>query len=172
VKAVAIRVAVGGLLATAFLTALALGFPGQRWNLLAGYELVLGALAVGGVVAALRTLRPRGWEARTPFDPRRTRPEDTEPTAELERIDRLLVLGSGNAFDAHHRLRPLFRELALERLRGNHAVDLDREPERARELLGNELWEFVRADRDSGRRSGPGLPLDRAGRFLDTLEAV
>lgn len=169
-KALAIRVAVGGLLATALLAALAVGFPGQRFNLLAGYELVLGALAALVVVAALRALRPRGWEARTPFDPRRTRTEDAEPTADLERIDRLLVLGSGNAFDAHHRLRPLFRELALERLRG-HAVDLDRDPERARELLGDELWDFVRADREPSR-SGPGLPLDRAARFLDALEAV
>ena len=40
------------------------------------------------------------------------------------------------------------------------------------DLLGDELWDFVRVDRESDRRSGPGLPLDRAARFLDALEAV
>jgi hypothetical protein len=171
VKLVTIRLAVGVLLATAFLAGLSIAFPGQRWDLLAAYELVLGAVAIAVAVAALRALRPRGWEARTPFDRRRERREDSGQTAELDRIDRLLVIGSGNAFDAHHRLRPLFREVALERLRV-HGVDLDRQPERARELLGDELWEFVHADRDPGARSGPGLPLERAARFVDALESV
>jgi hypothetical protein len=172
VRAIAVRVAAGAVLVTALLAALAAAFPGARWNLVAAYELVVGAVALAGVASALRALRPRGWEARTPFDARRDREEHREPLADLERIDRLLVLGAANAFDAHHRVRPFFRELAAERLHAHHGVDLDHQPERARRLLGEELWEFVRPDRELGRRSGPGLPLDRAVRLADALEAV
>lgn len=171
-KAVAIRVAAGATLATGLLVTLAAAFPGERWNFIAGYELVLGAMALAALAAALRSLRPQGWEARTAFDGRRDPGEKPAPLAELERIDRLLVLGAANAFDAHHRVRPFFRELAAERLHAHHGVDLDREPERARELLGDELWELVRDDRPLGRRSGPGLPIQDATRLADALEAV
>jgi hypothetical protein len=172
VRTVAIRVGAGAALATALVVALAAAFPGQRWNLVAGYELVIGAMALAAIAAALRGFRPRGWEARTPFDGRRDRERQPEALAELERIDRLLVLGATNAFDAHHRVRPFYRELAVERLHAHHGVDLDREPERARELLGDDLWEFVRGDRELGRRYGPGLPIDDAARLADALEAL
>lgn len=171
-RTIAIRVGAGVTLATGLLLTLAATFPGRRWDLVAGYELVLGAIALAALAAALRRLRPQRWEARTPFDARHDREPKAKPLAELERIDRLLVLGAANAFDAHHRVRPFFRELAAERLHAHHGVDLDREPERARELLGEELWELVRPDRALGRRSGPGLPIQDATRLADALEAV
>jgi hypothetical protein len=170
-KTIAIRFGAGAAIATGLLAVLAAAFPGERWDLLAGYELVLGAMALAATVAALRAFRLRGWEARTPFDARRDRDRPPEALAELERIDRLLILGASNAFDAHHRVRPFFRELAAERLHA-HGVELDRQPDRARELLGDELWDFVRANRPLVRRSGPGLPIEQARRLADALEAV
>ena len=43
-------------------------------------------------------------------------------------------------------LRPLLRPIAAMRL-ARRGVDLDRHGEKARELLGDPLWEVVRADR-------------------------
>jgi hypothetical protein len=167
-----LRIAVAGALATAFLVALSVGFPGERWNFAAGFELVIGAAALASLLGGLRALVPRGFEARTPFDAPGRRVPPAEVPADLERIDRLLVLGTANAFDAHHRVRPLLRELATERLHAHHGVDLDRQPERARELLGDDLWGIVRPDAELGHRAAPGLPLERVARLVDELEAV
>lgn len=170
-RTIGIRLGGGIIFAGALLLALVAAFPGRRWTFVAGFELVVGAFGVAAVVAALRALRPRGWEARTPFDGRR-RDEAPGPIAELERIDRMVVLGAANAFDAHHRLRPLLRELAAERLHAHHGVSLDRDPERAQELLGEELWNVVRPDAELRHRSGPGVGIERTARLVDALEAV
>lgn len=167
-----IRIGTAGALATVLLLALSVGFPGQRWNFVAGFELVLGAAALASLAARLRSLVPRGFEARSPFDPRARRRSTAEVPTELERIDRLLVLGTASAFDAHHRVRPLLRQLAAERLHAHHGVDLDRQPEQARQLLGDDLWNVVRPDLELGNRSAPGLPLERTARLVAALEAV
>jgi hypothetical protein len=167
-----VRVAVAGALATGFLVALSVGFPGERWNFAAGFELVVGAAALASLLGGLRALVPRGFEARTPFDAPSRSVAPAEVPPDLERIDRLLVLGTANAFDAHHRVRPLLRELASERLHAHYGVDLDRQTERAHELLGDDLWSIVRADAELGHRSAPGLPLERVARLVDELEAV
>ncbi len=171
-RTLVLRVAVGATLAGLLLAGLVAAFPARRSTFVGAFELIVGAIATAAIVAAVRALRPAPWETRTPFEAR----SEGEPLAEtpddLERIDRLLVLGTTNAFDAHHRVRPLLRALAAERLHARHAVELDRQPERARELLGDELWEVVRPDRALGLRSAPGLPLEHASRLVDALEAV
>jgi hypothetical protein len=172
VKTIVVRVAAGAFLATGILLALMLAFPGRRGSFVGVYELVLGAMAVAAIVASLRALEPKGWDARSPFDHRGRKPTPPEPIAELERIDRLLVLGSSNSFDVHYRLRPLLRGLASERLHARHGVELDRDPEQARSLLGDELWDVVRPDRELDQRSGPGLPLPDVERLVTTLEEL
>jgi hypothetical protein len=171
VRRVAVRVAGTLFFATALLLVLVLAFPGNRGGFVSAYELALGAIAVGVLVASFRTLQPEPWQ-RSPFERRSEKRESPPAAGELERIDRLVVLGCGNAFDLHYRLRPLLRDLARERLHAGHGVELDREPERARPLLGDELWELVRADRELGRRSGPGVPQPALEGFVDTLEAL
>ena len=167
---VAFRVGAGTLLATALLVALLLAFPGRRSTLIGIYELVVGAIALAALVASLRALQPRGWEARSPFD-LRSPPEQAPPVAELERIDRLVVLGSSNSFDLHFRLRPLLREVAAERLH-SRGVGLDSDGERARELLGDPAWELVRADRELGQRYGPGIAPGELEQVITALEHV
>src|SRR5438876_11950527 len=95
---------------------------------------------------------------RSPFERDPEKPEEPQPIAELDRIDRTVVLGAANEFDFHYRLRPLLRQIAAERLYGLRVVDPDRDPERAKPLLVERLWEFVRPDREVVRRAGPGLP--------------
>jgi hypothetical protein len=170
-KATLIRVAGGALFTTLLLVALMLAFPGRRATFVGAYELVIGAIAVGALLGSLRTLRPEPW-ARSPFDRGRDKPAGPASIDQLTRIDRLVVLGCSSAFDLHYRLRPLLRELTAERLHASHGVDLDRQPDRARPLLGDELWSVVRADRQLDHRYGPGLPTPELADIVERLEAL
>lgn len=73
---------------------------------------------------------------------------------------------------AHHLRAPLnrrLRDVAAHRLSARHDVDLRREPERARELLGPEAWDLVRPDAE--RATGP-IDLRRLERAADALEEL
>jgi hypothetical protein len=166
-----IRVAVGTFVATAILLGLVVAFPGERRVLVGVYELVVGAMALAALVSSVGALRPERW-VRSPLDRRVEKSESPAPVDELERIDRLVVLGCSNAFDLHYRLRPLLRDLAAERLHAGYGVELDREPERARPLLGEELWDVVRPGRELGHRSGPGLPFAELAPLVRRLEEL
>lgn len=164
---------VGGTL-LALTTALAVAIITQpsRSSLFAGiYLLVLGALAVAGLAGSLRELLPKPWW-RSPFEQQRELPERSESIAELERIDRLVVLGSATAFDLHYRLRPLLRQLTRERLRAAHGVDLDALPAAAQRHLGAALWELVRPDREPGNKRAAGIPLPELTAVVEELEAL
>jgi hypothetical protein len=122
--------------------------------------LVIGAVAM---LAVLPRARRMTWRR-----PRRTPPQ--RPT-DLARMERVVMLRS-TAAEVHRRIRPPLREIALARL-GNRGVRLDHQPEVARQLLGDELWELVRPDRpqpDDPR--GPGMTLEELERLTDRLEAV
>ena len=165
------RIAVAVFLPTVLLLALAVIIPSKRTLFVGIYVLVVATIAVGGVVGAFRRFEPEAW-ARSPFEREPERPECPPPIAELERIDRLVVLGGANEFDLHYRLRPLLRQLATERLYAGHGVELDSDPERARVLLGDELWALVRPERQVGRRTGPGVPTSKLAAHVDRLERL
>jgi hypothetical protein len=170
-KTVVVRVLAGSALATLLVLVLALAFPGRRTEFFDAYELVLGALALAALVASIRTLRPERWE-RSAFEGKRDSPSRPEAITELERIDRLVVLGASNSFDLHYRLRPLLRDLAAERLHAGYGVELEGDRARAQALLGDELWEVVRPERELEHRSGPGLSLAGLERVVRALEAL
>jgi hypothetical protein len=157
--------------ATVVLLVLVLAVPSRRALFAGIYVLFLGAVVVGKLVGSFRTLEPEAW-ARSPFERDPEKPEQPAPIAELDRIDRLVVLGAANEFDLHYRLRPLLRQVAGDRLYGHYGVELDRDPERARQLLGEELWELVSAEREVGRRTGPGLPPAELAAHVERLEAL
>ena len=58
-----------------------------------------------------------------------------------------LELSFISALHLHVRVRPVMREIAAHRLLRHYGVDLDAEPERARELVGASAWELVRPER-------------------------
>jgi hypothetical protein len=111
--------------------------------------------------------RRRFEEALHPRKPMTSQPE------ELLRMDRVIVLGSADADHAHRQLLPLLRTVAAARLAGRHGVELERRPETARSLLGEDVWELLRPDRpEPADRHGPGIPRDRIAAVIERVEAL
>jgi hypothetical protein len=121
------------------------------------------ALVMLHIVATLPSAEP------APFEP----PPRTKRVRQLESIARALDLAEVSAFDLHHALRPLVREIAAARL-ARRGVSLDRQPERARALLGAQTWELVRADRETPNRGAGrgGYSRDELRAIVGSLEAI
>jgi hypothetical protein len=82
-------------------------------------------------------------------------------------------LSVASALHLHVRLRPILREIAGHRLWSRYGVDLDRDPARARELMGAEVWELVRPERpppNDGLASG--LPLSDLRLAVEEIERI
>jgi hypothetical protein len=123
--------------------------------------LAIGAIAMLIVLPTVPKRRRRVSRAR-----RRSGPED------LERLEQLVVTGRASAGEVHVRLRPLLAEIAAARL-ARQRVLLDRDPDRARAFLGDELWELVRLDRPRPEDPrGPGISLERLAAMTDRLERL
>jgi hypothetical protein len=131
------------------------------------------------IVAALALLllvrHSRGGErhvARFEAALRGRTPTPSEPV-ELLRMERELELGIANASSAYHRLLPLLRAAAEARLASRHGVELDRRPDAARALLGEEAWEWLRPDRpEPVDRFGRGVPRERVAALIERVESL
>jgi hypothetical protein len=149
-----------------------LAMPGRGEAAFRVYVLVLAAFGLAHVLRLLRRSLPE----RRPsvFDPAlRPRRRVAGRIPELDRIEREVTLGQATAFDLHFRLRPTLRRIASELLRSRRGIDLDREPAAARNALGDETWELVRADREPpDERFGPGIELLALRRVVESLEGI
>lgn len=133
----------------------------------------LGAIAVWTISARSLT----GWRRAESAAPhlawwrwRRRRP--AERVRPLEELEHAVEFARSTAFDLHFRLRPHLVSAAAYRLE-RHGVQLEAQPERARQLLGEEAWELVRPDRPPPeRRHGAGLDLAALRRVLERLDAL
>jgi hypothetical protein len=147
--------------------------PGRRDTALDVYILFLGALGLVTAVRATRAASPDvhepslAAELEDPLDVPPQRPR------ELERLEREVYLSLGSGFYLHHRLRPLLREIAAHRLLRRHGIELDRRPDAARKLLGEEAWEWLRPERAEPRdRWASGPPLSELRGVVDALERI
>lgn len=95
-----------------------------------------------------------------------------QPTEEQEEVARVVRLATRTAGDVHHRLRPMLDDIARGRLAA-HGVDLDTQPAQARALLGDQLADLLRADREMpSNYFSPGIPLDEIASHIARLEAL
>jgi hypothetical protein len=145
---------------------------GNRAIVLDVYLLVIGGIALLALVRVARVLRrgtpPSSFEAAIA----RARAPRSGGDDALE-LDREIELSRLDGFHFHARMRPVLRDVAAYRLRVRYGVELDREPERARELLPAAVWEVVRPDRPPPAQRlarGPTLADQRA--LLDGLEKL
>ena len=103
----------------------------------------------------------------------RGRKPEPSPPEELLRMDRQLVLGSADADHAHRRLLPLLRSVAAARIAARHGFELERRPEQARALLGEDVWELLRPDRpEPPDRHADGVPHKSIVAVIERVEAL
>jgi hypothetical protein len=161
------------VLAVLVLAGVSFILPGRRHIALDVFVLFVGALGLAAAVRATHGASPDVHEPSLvdeladPLDVLPQRP------AELERLEREVHLSLGSSFYLHHRLRPLFREIASNRLLVRHGVDLDSRPDEAAKLLGPEAWELLRPDRNEPRdRWAPGPEFKELSSVVDALERI
>lgn len=146
--------------------------PASIQQILSAYVLVLAGIAL----AALTRIARGAAEFPPPSDldaALRARPADPMRPPELVRTEREILLGTSNAGNLHQRLLPILREAAAARLSANHSVDLERRPDAARALLGEDAWELLRPDRPEPHdRNDPGIPMQRLRAVVATLEKL
>jgi hypothetical protein len=103
----------------------------------------------------------------------RGRPATTPQPVELMRVERDLELGIAGAAHAHHRLLPLLRAAAIARLATHRGIELERRPDAARAVLGEDAWELLRPDRPEPEdRFAPGVPRDRVTSLIERVESL
>ena len=103
----------------------------------------------------------------------RGRPPTVTQPVELLRMERELALGIADATHAHRRFLPLLRAAAAARLESRHGIELDRRPEAARALLGEDAWDLLRPDRpEPADRHGPGVPRSRVVALIERVESL
>ncbi|MGZ4382322.1 MAG: hypothetical protein ACXVZ3_12980 [Gaiellaceae bacterium] len=139
--------------------------------------LAIWVVLVAALVLAVlvRQSRERGGQtpARRFEQALRRRKQAASQPEELERMERELVLGVADADHAHRRLLPLLRAAAAARLNARHGIELERRPEAARALLGEDVWELLRPDRpEPENRHGPGVPRERVAAVIERVESL
>lgn len=160
-----------GLVFSAAIGFTALAVSGARAVLLDVY-----LLGIGGVLllALVRITSERGpFADSSDFDQAladmsRRNPDSGELTL-VHDVEQSVA----SAFHLHVRLRPILREIASHRLWLRFGVDLEREHERARELIGAEAWELVRPERPPpSDRLAPGPPPSDLRVVVEELERL
>ena len=118
-------------------------------------------LAVGAIAAAevVRRMPPPAGARRRR---RRLRGVEQPPLApsDLRACERLLRLSSSSAGETHHRLAPMLREIAAQRLAAGRRIDMGRDMEAARAAVSAPTWELIRPDRPAPpdrHAAGPSL---------------
>ncbi len=133
------REVLAGLLQAAILSALLLAMAGGLGRKLSPYGtvgLVAALVLTGHVFRRLRVpgVRPLAAAHDPGFD---------RPFARFGVIRERLRWGITSPDHFAATLRPMLAELADEGLRRRHGIDRRREPERARALLGEPLWQVM-----------------------------
>jgi len=150
----------------------AFAFSGVRDALLEAY-----LLGIGGVLllALVRTTSEQGPATgtsdfdRAVGDMSRRYPSDSGELSLVNDVQQSVA----STFHLHARLRPILREIAAHRLSVRFGVDLDRERERARELIGGDAWELVRPERPPpDDRLAPGPPASHLSKVVEQLERI
>ncbi len=123
----------------------------------------LGAITAAALVRG--SLAPYRQVHVEPVRFERRRRVTAERPAGLEEVERAVDFAVWNPADLNRRLRPLLREVAAHRLQTRRGIDIERNPESARQLLGEVAWDLVdwpSAELEpEGRPAGASLPAIR-----------
>jgi hypothetical protein len=135
----------------------------------------VGFIVVGAVGAAvwLAILAARLPQCSPVFEPGlRARADGDVWPAQLVRLERIVEASASSGLDVHSRLRPVLVEIVRARL-ARRGLQLDRDVDEARRLLGPAAWELVRPDRPPPwDRDTPGIAPGELAEIIESLEAV
>ena len=137
--------------------------------LLASYRARADLCVVAGlaIAAVWRLVRTMAAPPSPPLPP----PEENESSgdgfAELASLEHRLSWGSVDRDRYEERVRPLLAELAADRLRSRRGVDPRTQPEQARRIVGEALWELMTGPTASRCPTGPEL-----SRLVDDMERI
>ena len=146
-------------------------FPARRGLVLEVFLLVVGGLVLETLVRATALAQPA---ERSAFESalRRRRRAGSRPDP-LVRLEDQVSLAVASALDLHTRLLPALREVAGELLLTRRGIDLEVEPEAAREALGEDAWALLRADLGPpADRFGKGISPARLRKVVEAVEAI
>jgi hypothetical protein len=91
------------------------------------------------------------------------------PQLDAARLQARAAISSADAL--HRFFRPVLTELTAARLSRTYGVDLDSNPDDARELVSAELWELVRPGRPEPHDThARGLPMRRVRALVEEAE--
>jgi hypothetical protein len=166
------RLVVPLVTATVALVALLALRPLSTSRALAIWVVIVAGMALLGLVRHSR--REAGGRGTSRFEAAlRPRARPAAEPLELLRVERELELGIAGAGYAHSRLLPLLRGVAASRLTTRHGIELERRPDAARAVLGDEAWEWLRPDRpEPPDRFDAGIPRDQVEHLIATVEAL
>ena len=140
---------------------------------LVGHPAEVGAATTIAVAALVSLVTTRELAARAELRARPVkRVADSRPLEQLRRVGRALTAAQASEFGVDRDLRLLFRPIAAMRL-ARRGVDLDRHADQARAILGEQLWELVRADHASrSNRVAGGISVAGLESLIERLERI
>jgi hypothetical protein len=155
-----------GLVAALAAVAIGVGF-------LTGYPAQVGAAVTIAAAAFVSLITTLDLAARAGLRARSARRiADPPPLEQLRRVGQTLAAARESEVRLIRDLRPLFRSIASLRL-ARRGVELDRQQDKARAVLGDELWDLVRAE--GPRASGPfagGISAAGLQGMIERLERI
>jgi hypothetical protein len=163
-------------------------WPGYRTRLAGGWLGVLGTVALVSLSSRLRADYPQSppvprrlprWLRRLTRAAARVRdrlrrePPHRAVTAELARIEGAVVESLSSANGVHRRLRPVVRDIVGDQMAVTYGLQLERDSERVRQLVGEDLWELIRPERPFPEDGfAPGLRFAELVALVDRLESL
>jgi hypothetical protein len=130
---------------------------------------VAGATAIA-FAAAVSLITTRNLASQAHSRARAHRPVAASPLLEqLNQIDRSLAVALDSDIGVDRELRPLLRPIAAIRLAGR-GVDIDKHTVEARAILGEQLWELVRAEGPRSSSYAGGISTADLRSLIERLE--
>jgi hypothetical protein len=164
-KSLLLKLAGVALVATVVL-AIVLDLHAKRRGLaVAAYLDLLCLLALVALAAAVRSALPAGRELHRRHAPRRSDP--LPRPQQLEWFERQIGDARGAGFELPAHFARIVRQIAAAALVRRHGVVLERDPNRARALVSERVWQLIRAD-----DPGSELPAGGFEALVSDLEAI
>lgn len=158
------------VLPTVALVVIGGGAPGRLELAARIYALLACGVALVVLVRAVRRADPPETPLRDSASPAKS---GRRPPPSLARLEQLAALGVASSFDLQYRFLPPLRSIAGGLLASRRRVELDGDPETARRILGDEVWDLVRPARPAPQdRASRGMSPAELTRVVETLERV